>query len=284
MKNQSKVLLFGTCLTVAGMVLSPNRGMAQDETLQDGGSMTMVNLGGPLGTGNLGMNNWTVYNGATMQNQLNQQWFWISIAGVNGGKPQSIDQLSAATINAQAPNFLDVSYSDGLASVEVSYFLSGGGMNSGSADITESVTVNNVSGSGISINLFEYSNFNLLGEGNDSLLISGNAANGYTEAFQFNGSTSLAEGIVNPNANNAEAGNFASTLTDVEAGTLNGNTTSGPGDEAWAFEWSQNIGAGSQFDVLKDKELQIAMVPEPSTIALIGLGLGAVGLIRRKAS
>src|SRR5579862_1794726 len=77
---------------VLGMVLLTGPGNAQNVTLNNGGSIAIVNLGG--GTGAIGMNNWQVNAGNpmvnTMQNQLDQQWFWYS---VNGGAVQSIDQI-----------------------------------------------------------------------------------------------------------------------------------------------------------------------------------------------
>jgi hypothetical protein len=286
MKIQPKALLghkhaalLCACLAGSGMLLLPGQGNAQ-VTLSNGGSFATVNLGGGGGSGLIGMNSWEVGTDNQMQNELNQQWFWLQI----GSSVYSIDQLGTPTINQQTQNFLDSEYTSAAlgVSVDVQYTLNGSGVNSGSADITENITVyNNSTTSPLSVNLFEYSNFNLLGE-NNNVEVFPDGVGGYDYAEQYVGSTAIAEGIIAPDANNAEAGLAGNVLSAVEAGDLNGNLTAGPGDVAWAFEWSTQIDPGQNFPVLKDKELTISTVPEPSTIALIGLGLGAVGFFRRR--
>jgi hypothetical protein len=282
MKNHPKALLFGTCLTVIGMLLLPGWGMAQNVVLQSGGSSATINLGDNSGgTGTVGMNSWAVGPGGIMQNELNLQWFWVSVSSINSGGVQSIDGLGGLHVNSQTPNSLDAQYSSGPVTVDVQYTLLGGGNNSGSADITENVTVFNTGNTSFNVNLFEYSNFNLNQNNANSLSILGGPG-AYDEAYQTSGATSLAEGIIDPNATSTEAGLAGATLSDVEAGSLNNNLSAGPGNVAWAFEWSTTLNGGANFPVLKDKELSVAMAPEPSSIALLGLGLGAVGLIRRR--
>ena len=81
----------------------------------------------------------------------------------------------------------------------------------------------------------------------------------------------------------SDAGELAGSVSgDVAAGyTLNGNLAAGPGDVAWAFEWSDNVAAGNSLNIYKDKDLSISPVPEPTVAALLALGLGAVGFARR---
>jgi hypothetical protein len=88
-----------------------------------------------------------------------------------------------------------------------------------------------------------------------------------------------------PFANHGEAASFGTTLAELngKAGlTLNDNAHAGPGDVTWALQWDYMIPVGGMFDLTKDKSLFIQVVPEPSTVALIALGLGAWGWARRR--
>jgi len=96
-----RVASLGAWLAMSGMLLLPVQGMAQ-YSLSDGGSTATLNLG--AGTGNLGMNSWTVLGG---QNQLNQQWFWYS---VNGSAPQPINTIGGLTTTPNGANDLTVTY------------------------------------------------------------------------------------------------------------------------------------------------------------------------------
>jgi len=296
MKNQPKALLFGTCLTVAGMMLSPGQGMAQNVQMSNGGSTATINMGdGSGGVGAVGMNGWCVGNNNVTQNQLNQQWFWYQI----GNNPvQSIDQLgnlthSLSSVDGGLNNQLTITYSSTQLSISIVYELLGSGLNSGTADIYEGISL---TGNGLNqnVNLFQYSNFNLLQNSANTLQVFPDGTGGYFYAQQNAGSgstTGIAEGISTPDASNAQAGDAATTLAAVESGILNGNSMQDPGDDvvlnagpgnvAWAFEWTAVDG---NLNIAKQKQLSVTGVPEPTTIALIGLGLGAVGLVRRRRS
>jgi hypothetical protein len=275
MKNQPNALLFGTCLTVAGMMFSTGQGMAA--TLSDNGSTANINLSGP----NAGMNSWNVPG--ISQNQLDLQWFWYR---VNGGAIQSIDTIGGLSPVQSAPDTLSVTYSNAQLSINVQYLLQGTGF--GSAEITESIAVDNNTVTPFSLDLFEYSNFNLLQSGNNTATIFGGPG-AYSQATQSNGGTAISQSISSPFANNAEAGAGGSgpgtVLNDVISNSLNGTPSYGPGNAAWAFQWTTSVpGQPGEFDVLGNGSLSITNVPEPSTFALIGLGLGAVGLLRRRRS
>jgi PEP-CTERM motif len=269
------------CLTVitAGLLLFSGSGLAQIYTLTDGGSTAIVNAGN---TGTLGMNNWTVGG----QNQLNQQWFWVS---VNGGYAQPINQIGTLTPNQVAPNDLQLSYAGSPLTVNAEYVLSGNGVGSGSADIMEYLSVVNNGVSPITLSFYQYSNFNLLGNNNNTVSLSGGPG-GWTGAQQTTGGpggSGLAEVIDAPNASFGEAALVGQTLNELNTVAnlnLNNNPSAGPGDVTWAFQWTAVLQGGQSLDIIKDKGVSISAVPEPSTLAIIALGLGACGLARRRQS
>lgn len=275
------------CLAVSAILLLPSHGFAQ-VTLNNGGSTVTVDL-----TGSDGVNSWTVDTSPSV-NQLDSQWFYYSI---NGGAAQAINTLGAPTYSVNGgDNILTATYNSGTVAIGITYNLEGSGSGSGAADISDAITATNVSsGTLTSLKVFEYANFDLLGSLNNSIGISaGNSGppfftpSGYSGVTQMSGATAITEDINNPNADFAEAGTATGVLGDVGTGhDLSGPLSVGPGDGnvAWALEWSyQNVSAGAMEDVLEDQTLQITTVPEPSSLALIGLGLGAVGMLRRRQS
>jgi hypothetical protein len=183
---------------------------------------------------------------------------------------------------------VDATYQNSQLSIQINYILTGGGVGSGNADMTETITARNLSGSQLNLNFYEYSYFDLLQSGNNNITIYGDSNSGYDHVLQTSGSTAIQEGIISPNANYAEAANFDQTLNELntQAGLeLNDHMSAGPGNVTWAFQWNQSIAAGDELDIFKDKNLSIAMIPEPSSVAIIVLGAGALGLaLRRKLS
>jgi hypothetical protein len=295
----NRVASLCAALVVSGVIFFPVKDMAGNVTMNDGGSSATVNLGG--GTGNIGMNNWDVGG----PNQLNQQWFWYSIPGVNLGVAQSIDTISAATVltasGSDGINDLLATYQNNQLTVNVEYMLMGNGAGSGSADLGENLTILNSGLSEFTLKFYQYSDFNLLGGANDIVSMYGTPYNpsdpfsGYNGALQLvNGSTGsgIAELVNAPNANNGEAntvGGVNSTLYKLNNTanlTLNDNVNAGPGDVTWALEWDATLAAGQSLSISKDKGLAVmySIVPEPTTMAFIALGLGVLGLARRRQS
>ncbi len=285
MKSRREVVFKGknivslcAALVVSGVLFLPGNAPADVGNivnLSDGGSTATVNL-----TSGVGMNNWSV-NG---QNQLNQQWFWYAIGST---APQPINNLGLLTYNLTGLNEVTATYQNAQLTLTIDYVLSGGGAGSGSADIIESISAVNNSGASIGFHFYQYSDFNLLGSGaNDSVQLYGNPGS-WNFVQQTAGSSGIGEAIVSPDANHGEAAYVGQTLAELNGGsalTLNDNSSAGPGDVTWALEWDTTLANGAAFDLTKDKSLFIQVIPEPSIVAFIGLGLAAWVFARRRQS
>lgn len=258
---------------MAGLLLSPGGASAQIVNLSNNGSTASVDLGSSAG-----MTSWLV-NG---QNQLNQQWFWYR---TDSGLAQPINTIGGLQYNVTGGNKLDAVYQNGQLLVEIVYTLTGGGINSGSADILEQILVQNKSGGSLDLNFYQYSNFNLLGAANDNVEIFGTTGD-YNYVRQWNGSTAIQEAVNAPSAFYASAALYDQTLNALNSTSglnLDENLAAGPGNVTWALQWSTTLADGAEFDLMKDKSLSLSVVPEPATIALAALGgLCLVGWAARR--
>ena len=189
------------------MLLFTCNGIAQIVTMNDGGSTATIDLGSSAG-----MNSWSVLG----QNQLNQQWFWYRTDGGVANPINSIGGLTYTTSSGpDGINVVDATYQNAQLSIEIQYILSGGGVGSGNADLTETIMAMNLNSSGsLDLNFYEYSNFNLLQSGNNSVTVFG-APGAYSYVTQTSGSTALTEAIISPSANYAETATFNQTLNEL---------------------------------------------------------------------
>jgi hypothetical protein len=220
-----------------------------------------------------GMVGWTV----DRQEQEFSQWFWYRIG--NSGGESSINTISAAVITQPDARTLDIVYNNGSLSVEVDYLLTGGLPGSGKSDVSESIRINNLTDAGLDFHFFEYSDFDLTSADTTVLRF---GPNQFFVADQRGEPGGFQETVVTPAANHAEAAIFPLTmkrLNDANPTTLNDNTTAGPGDTTYAFEWDFTLGARSSFLISNDESINI---PEPSPLALFFLGLIALGLKSRR--
>ncbi len=233
-----------------------------------------------------GMYSWTV-DGV---NQLFQQWFWYRIGNDPASHEYSIDTISTPSISGQTASSVTTTYSIPTYNVSIKYSLAGGNAGSGLSSMTEQIAFNNTSTNVMSLHFFQYSDFDLSNDPNGDMVALGKNNQGlFNEALQTKGSISLSEVIsdtgITPGANHGEVNYFANTLNslnDSSPTTLNDVAGPlGPGDVTWAFEWDVTLNPGGSLLISKVKNLQ---VPEPSSIALLSLGIAACAIFRRRSS
>jgi hypothetical protein len=271
--NGKSIVSWCAAMVASAALFLPGKGEAQIITLNDGGSSATVNL-----NSSAGMNNWSVNN----QDQLNQQWFWYAIGS---SAPQPINNIGLVSFNQPSSAEVIATYQNAQLALTIDYVLAGGGVGSGSADITESISAVNNSGGSMIFHFYQYSDFNLLGNGSsDSVQLFGMPGS-WNFVQQTAGASGIGEAIVAPSANHGEAAFVGQTLAELNGllpVTLNDNPSAVSGDVTWALQWDSTIANGGMFDLTKDKSLFIQVIPEPSSIALGALGLGAWGLARRR--
>jgi len=249
-------------------------------TLTSGNSSATVDLGSQAG-----MSQWLI-NG---QNQLNQQWFWYRIDGDPTGQ-HSIDTIGGLT-HFENANQVDATYTAPNFRLDIVYTLNGGspGGSDWTSDITENISIENLTASPLSFHFFQYSDFALGGTfGGETASIFQNGGF-YSKATVTKSGSQLSETIDQPLADRAEADIGNATLNRLNSGSvydLNNSLGSGPDDNldaTWALQWDFTIDPNGSVDVIKDKKLSVAPVPEPAALSLLGLGAVAF-ILRRKRS
>jgi hypothetical protein len=224
-----------------------------------------------------GMNSWTIDG----KQVLDQQWFWYRVGNDPTGQ-HSLDTLPATYVNIDASDVV-ASFTGATFIVTANLSLVGSASGNGTSDLTIQFKIKNTSGITTNFHFFEYSNFTLGGAPGDTV--------------QFPNSNSVAQvgslGSVFENAvatggsgfpapMHHEADVVFNTLNKLNAGSpqfLNDANSAGPGDVTWAFEWDLPIAGGATSQFSKDISI---VVPEPSTVALVGMSLISMLALRRR--
>lgn len=248
-------------LLIAVLLMAFGAGPAcADITLTDGNSTAYINPGSQAG-----MYDWLVDGTDVMY----QQWFWFRIGD---GVAQSIDTLNLVAVQNDL-NIVTLKSlpptGGGSPFFTMTFTLYGGLLGSGTADIAESIRMNNTTGAPLDLHFFQYSDFDIpLFTTNSVALVNPNIVR------QLGSSGYASETSALPTPNRYELNQFASTLNalnGVAGYDLQGPVFSGPGDVTWAFQWDALLPTGGSLIISKDKHIAL-VVPEPASI----LGLGTV--------
>jgi hypothetical protein len=236
-------------------------------------------------TSQAGMFHWDIQG----QNELQKQWFWY---GIGGGPVQSIDSIGGLVVTPKGPNEVILNYGNPGFSISIDYLLTGGTPSPvgghANADIQESIRIINTSGAVLPFHFYQFSYFNLDGLSHDTVQLGQNLHGLYNEAAQNNGNIALTETVVTPGANRGEVATGNTTLNELNSGGAVNLSDAvgpvGPGAVTWALQWDFNIAPGGSAIISKDKYLDVVIVPEPSTLALLGIGFAGVAIFRRRST
>lgn len=206
----------------------------------------------------------------------------VLLSGWQSGTVASVGGLTLSSVSQPAPGFLTTTYTGSQFSLQVVYSLVGGAAGSGVSGLSEQIKIQNLTPAPLAFNFFQFANFQLGGPGaqNNQLLQLGTDYKGlYNEASITSENTASPEYIdiaITSGANNGQAGlapNALNSIMGVNGYNLNDVTDIGPGNTAFALQWTNGI--APRGTVIISEGLNISGVPEPATWSLAALGLVA---------
>jgi hypothetical protein len=267
--TRSRILLI-----LAGLLVGIIGGTAQAGLILTQGSSS-VTIDHTLG----GVDSWTI-NG---KENIDNEWFWMQVGATGTAhKVGSIGSVSetqvSSTIGLQT--FTTPDYS-----LEVLWKLAdtGGGL----SQLTENLTLTNVSSSTKNYRLFEFTDFDLFGGLIGSVVPTTNSGGKYVRATQTSTNGTVGEvGMLDTYAADRYEATTAHgaliPLIETPGGYNLANTvgTVGPGDVEFALQWNRTVTVGNSVTLAKSKTIS-PVVPEAGTVILFGLGILGVGLTRR---
>jgi len=205
---------------------------------------------------------------------LNQQWYWFS---VDGGPVQRLDSLSLVNASGQFANPITLTYGDAAQGdpVQVDLTIAITQISDSEADVDTTIAITNLTGASISVDLFEYSDLNLNG-----------TFGALDRATVVSASEITVDGIIGSTVTDQVTGGelpdhyqvgtvgadgIAFAFQSGTAGNLADSPAVGaptaPGDIAYAFQWTRNLGVAGTVTIQKDRNAVAESVILPETFA-----------------
>jgi hypothetical protein len=197
-----------------------------------------------------------------------QQWFYRLSSG---GSVLSINNLGAPAVTVSGTNYVQIGYAPAGFAVTLGYTLYGGSAGSGFSDVAETFRIENLGGSPLHFDLFEYSDFDLRPYGSDDSAehVNANMVQQWDSAYQVSESVARTPDRWQISAPFAITGD----LTNSTSPSLNT-------DCAWAFQWNLVVPAYGSIAFAKEKT--IMPVPEPSSLLALASCLAGMCAFRRR--
>jgi hypothetical protein len=258
--------VIGACLLlVLAATAAPS--LAQTVSLSNNGSTATINAGT---SGTTGLNAWQIGAGA---DEVGQQVFAYNLGS---GAAVPINTISAPVIVQPTSDLADITYANTSFSITTRYLLTGASPNS--ADLSEVLTLTNLTASPLTVHLFEYDFLTLAGAagGTGTLLNS-------TTINQTRSGTSMTVGSVNV-PDHWMIGASTSVQTALGAGLLTDTQTpfTTTGNMSFAFQWNVTVPVGQTWQLGKTKHLEVTVVPDPAVGGLLACGAGLMCAAARR--
>jgi hypothetical protein len=276
-KNNVVVL----AMAVSLLLLTSLSANAAPITLENGNSQAVVDP-----NSSMGMYNWIVDG----TDHLYQQWFWYRVGNTAEAPINSLSLTKSTVSDFDGDGKNDVLYlqytSANNFKIAVKYGLLGGAAGSNASDISEQVTVTNISNKTLDFHFFQYTNYDLNGISADdeAAHLNDNNISQWKTGWDVNNTAVPFTEVVTTTPNH-----WAIDYSPTVVGMLNDSTPTvlgdgdnglAKGDMSFAFQWDRTIAKGRSVQFSADRN--IALVPEPASLLLLGLGLGGVAFPKRK--
>jgi hypothetical protein len=270
-KGKSIVIAAAAAVATVFGLGSARNAQAAPFTLTDRNSSIAIDPTSPNG-----ISNWTV-DGV---NQLAQEWFWYRVgpsgtqSRVNSLVPPGAPTVNTIDISGSGnPSYAQVTYpsSHGFQ-LSLTFSLSGGQTGSRSSDLGEIIKITNTSATALDYHFYQYSDFNLGGSASGENV---NITGGNTATVSNPSNFMVSQTVVTPRPAAYEANSFPNLVNELDSTSgleLSDAASVSNTNGEWAFQWDRVLAPGASFLITVDKNVHGLSVPEPTSLALFGLG------------